>query len=756
MREHAEAGDTIRSRSPWIFASAVLAPFALRVTAIVTADASPAFGDLRGFASDTVAALLATALLLGVARLSRIAAVALLVAWTLGQYANFEHIRELDSAVTLRDAAYLIDPTFVGGSVLAPSQPVLLAILLLAGPGMAWWALPRSRGPRAVAATVAAAAVGLGVLALWPWSDSIAAWRQIHFLHDDGRNAFLSMLRPEPEMPFFADPPAAMLDQAPELAGDLDGEPRVPLGRPGLNVLLVVLEGVSGAHIPSVAADHRAPTQPRLMPELDALARGNVSYSTFLTHQRKTNRGLYSLLCGELPNLGHGLPKMSDAAQDGWRTCLPELLRDAGYATAYLQAAPLAFMLKDQFMPAIGFERVHGRDWFESSYARSVWGIDDRAFFEQAVPLVEELEAGDRPWFLTLLTVGTHHPFVLPEGFRTDLRSDVVRAWVHLDEAIGEFARRLGDLGLRDDTLILITSDESAGNQPAGDVLNRILSQNWGFLIALLPERSSARVTEPFALMDLPLSILDFLGLADRGDHFFGRSVFRRYADERVLFFANTNQGATGSAAPGGRGLVCTDGFRRCRAFQTEGGRFFDPSRIMVPVRSEEVASLRELSRRSVRQRGGERQARVLSFLTDPLFVVEGAGDQLIHGGQFVSLKPGEWVEVELRVSAQGPGAQAEIQHVLRLPTADELRTWDLRLADGQTLHLRYTYAPEEAMNELDARSTARVIRGDQIELDFEQAQVTIHRAGRAPAVGLVVSRREIVTGTERDRAAGP
>ncbi len=223
-----------------------------------------------------------------------------------------------------------------------------------------------------------------------------------------------------------------------------------------------------------------------------------------------------------------------------------------------------------------------------------------------------------------------------------------------------------------------------------------------------------------------------------------------------MLFFANTNHGATGSRAPGGRGVVCTDELRRCRAFDAPAGRFFDPARRESPARPEEVESLRQISRRSIRQREGGTQPRTLSLLSDPVFVVEGTGDQLIHGGQYVSLAPGQWIEVEIRVSAHGPGARAEIEHVLRLTTADKLSSWSVPLADGQTLHLRYTYAPEEAMNEVGARSIARLAAGDRIELRFEIARMTLRSDGQAPAPGIQIHRRELLPRRARAGTAPP
>ncbi len=74
-------------------------------------------------------------------------------------------------------------------------------------------------------------------------------------------------------------------------------------------------------------------------------------------------------------------------------------------------------MSKDLFMPKIGFSQVYGEEWFSQAYARNQWGIDDRAYFEQSLQMLRTLQAERKPWFLTLLTVGTHHPYIVPISY---------------------------------------------------------------------------------------------------------------------------------------------------------------------------------------------------------------------------------------------------------------------------------------------------------------------------------------------------
>jgi hypothetical protein len=732
-----------RFRYALALASVCAGPFAFRIAAICDRDGGLALQDLRGFLSDAAVALLALAILLALSLASRLLAVLLVSIWTLLQYANYETVRVLGSLASSLDLGFLANPTFLLGSATALSRPVLLPVLVAASAALAWGGL-RGVGVRAALGSGVAAALLLGTHTAWPWLDDVAAWRQTHFLQRDARLAILAGLARDAPVPDFPDPPAAMLDRVPGLAAELDGTAAIPAEGRGRNVLLVVLESVSGAYLPSLAEWHGEPSTTASMPELDAIARANLGYSTFFTHQRKTNRGLYAILCGELPNLMPGLPKMSDAAQAGWRSCLPELLRDAGYQTVYLQAAPLAFMLKDQFMPKIGFARVHGHDWFQSHYARSAWGVDDRAFLEQSIDMIEALEAGEKPWFLTLLTVGTHHPYVVPPDFRSELRAPGARSLAYLDRAIGDFARRIGELGILDDTLVLITSDESAGSRADVGAVRKTLTQNWGFLIAQLPQRLRGRVDQPFAQLDLPLSILDYLGLADRGAHFFGRSVFRRYRAGRFIFFANTNLRSVGALDPGGRLLLCMDGTRRCRKYAIPEGRVFGPERRLLDWKRGEEGILRDLAARSLRSQPQAAHRRDFALLVDPTFVVEGTGEQLIHGGQFVSLAPGEWLEIDLEVEARGPQTRAVLDHVLRSTSTDQLFTWNIPLGGGQTLRMNYSYAPEQATDEVGSRSLAHLVQGSRLELRFAKARMTLHSSGPRPEPGVQVHQLEV------------
>ena len=546
-----------------------LAPGVLRGVALFDSGIAPAAADARGFLSDAGVALILVALIAGLYSVVRnfairAMAMAALLVWVIGHAANLEHVLTLGTVVNVAHAGYVFDGTFFAGSALELRHPSLIAIVALVSIGLLWRATSRAVDSRA------AAQVGLFGLALiafrivLPDASNATTWRQTSYLIENAR---------------WISSPAARVareDRIPGLyPGDLDGSSIRPLDHRGENVLLVVLEGVSGAYLDRIAEIHGLTGERPRLESLDALARLGYTLVNFVNHQRQTNRGLYSLLCGDLPKLATAAPKMTELGLHSIdANCLPQALRRNGYETVFLQAAPLAFMSKDKFAPRAGFARAHGTEWFDRASDRGAWGVDDREFFRQSMRMVEQLEQADRPWFLTLLTSGTHHPFMVPESFEGGGEPEsFTRAIDYLDLALGEFLAALEASGIREDTLVVFTSDESFGLERSdGDLSDDdlMLSQAWGVLVALLPERDRREVDTPFMQTDFAISILDYLGLQHEAQGFRGRSFFRSYATARPIPFANTYLRMTGLLEDHSRLLLCREDRSSCHRYSLE------------------------------------------------------------------------------------------------------------------------------------------------------------------------------------------
>ena len=774
VRSHADALNAKAGvvRLVLLGCAVLLVPVSLRTLLLFEQGLAPDVGDLRGLLSDLTAAL-GVAVVVGLlARKRGWLGVGSLLLWALLCYGNYEHVRANGTNMALRYAGYLADPTFLRGSALAVTQPWLLAGALLATLGFGWAAL-RPGARLRLPTLVIGCALATAVQAFWHVSPETPEWRQAHFALQN--IAWLTRGSPARD---FAEPPA-LGESAPdpdrELTPDLDGEPVVAFGGAKTNVLLVMLEGVSGAYIePIVVANERRPIAIS-MPELGRIARDNVTFTSFIAQQRQTNRGEYALLCGEVPRLVSAEAKMTELASrsdpHSGKRCLPAALAEAGYATVYLQAAPMTFMLKDRFMPKIGFERSLGDVYFENAYSRSKWGVDDRTFFEQSLRMIEELRGGERPWFLTLLTAGTHHPQNVPADFLQDAELDRrQRAFQYLDVAIGEFVDELEARGVLDDTLVLLTSDESQGMHVKMVDMQTRLVQSWGFLIALLPEGARLAIDTPQAQFDIPLSTLDWLGLADYAHGFSGRSVFRRYAKPRALVFGNTYFDRVGNLDPDGQLVICSEDLERCVRAITENQLLFKQGVYPVPEASDaDRALLRSAVRESLRISGSQAKDTALSasssvrdirLLEGSVFPIRDDVDDLqwVFGGQYLSVPANSRIDVDLEVELVGEAGQIEVQHALKVDEANFFAEIIPDMRPGDRFHFRYSYATAEPLTRLGNYLVVTRLDGSGLSLELPRAQMQVHAGPEIAEPALVVHQFEIdraPTVGNSNRAAG-
>jgi len=708
--------------------------------------------DLRGILSDLGVGLLVASGLWALSRRLQLLTLCLLALWVVAGYGNFEHVLANGANAGLVYASYLSDATFLFGSALSIGHPVLLgiasagALALGIAAGAAWKTLgPRSsrgatRDPGTAWKLALLGALVLSLTALIQPEPGAAPWRHANAVQQNLRWAVAAPVTGGSRLAG-----EAAVDPRADLSGELRFEPRSP--RP--NVLLVVLEGISGAHIPAITEPNGMQSPIRLS-ELDRLARHNLVWTSFIAQQRQTNRGLYAMLCGEYPKLWTSEAKMTQRVLRGeGRLCLPEALRWLGYETVYLQAAPLAFMLKDRFMPQIGFDESHGEEWFERAYLRSVWGIDDRAFFEQALAMVERLRGDAEPWFLTLLTVGTHHPYIVPQSEAPRAGEiPLARAAEVADRSVGSFVSELAERGYLDDTLVLITSDESAGFTGGGTTFMESLSANWGFLIALLPGTEQGSIAEPFMQLDLPLSILDWLGADGLARSFEGRSVFRRYEAPRLLGFGNTSYRRVGAVGEDRMLYLCSEDFADCSRLATAPyGPFAHGHRIDRTAQAEDFDFLRALAERS--ERAGIRRT-PLHVLREPEHIELSAdrfGPQIIFAGQYFTLPANTRLDVWLELDVIGEGGSVELFHKLMNREADYVDRVVSDVVPGSSIRLHYAFTTPRRIEELESRLVAMRTGEAGLALNLRDARMQMvedERARTLEDVELVVRSFEV------------
>ncbi|NQD55418.1 LTA synthase family protein [Pseudomonas sp. CM25] len=591
-------------------------------------------------------------------------ALPVLLAWAALWMASAELVSAVGRLPTSADLAYLVDPQFMenstGGGLAHAWLPWVLGGGLLAWLATAW----RSRAHRGRALPRRAWAIPLVLFGAHWGSQQLQPsdadqWRQYNLSHQL-MSAGVGNLQRQVEGWMGHTQTFTPLASSGLTQSDLHGQRLLAGPGSARNLLLITVEGIPGAYVrPNRQALHSRFDE-NLMPRLSQWAERGMSTPDYVLHTHQTIRGLYAMLCGDYDKLANGTPKGVELLTQHQRNqaCLPAQLRQAGFTTHYLQGAGLRFMAKDRIMPHIGFDSVHGLEWFRNkNYLDFPWGKDDRSFFEGALGYVDKLQKQDKPWMLTLLTVGTHQPYSAPAEYLQRYDTPKQAAVAYLDDAIGAFLDNLERKGVLKDTLVVVTSDESHGIDGVR------LASAWGFNLTLAPEQARLPPIKrgTYGHVDLATSLLDYFALPipiALG----GRSLYRDYDTGREMISYTNGM----LRYHNGQGVFTECDFQqRCRRYASKGF-IADQARYLGPGDSllgQQIGALAGVLDQSLLQTplnlryqfGGPSPIKLRKRINDDW------ADNLI-GAQYLEMPGGSHTRVRVKVRSLDPTRTAYIQ----------------------------------------------------------------------------------------------
>ena len=213
-------------------------------------------------------------------------------------------------------------------------------------------------------------------------------------------------------------------------------------------------------------------------------------------------------------------------------SCLGDLLVALGYRTVYMGGAGLAFGGKGAFLDAHGYEERHGLETLRPQLADpnyvSGWGIFDDSLFALALDKLIELEQGDAPYLLTLLTLDTHSPDGFPSAScgKPDPNAGKLFVVRCADRLIADFIAAVRNRYPQ--TLIVLFSDHLI---PVDSALSHKLSpfapRRRLRFVAWGPDVAAGTLARRGTHFDVVPTVLDLLGVPNPGEHNLGASLLR-------------------------------------------------------------------------------------------------------------------------------------------------------------------------------------------------------------------------------------
>ncbi|MFV2058906.1 MAG: sulfatase-like hydrolase/transferase, partial [Thiohalomonadales bacterium] len=202
--------------------------------------------------------------------------------------------------------------------------------------------------------------------------------------------------------------------------------------------------------------------------------------------------------------------------------CLADILSDQGYETVYMGGAPLWFGGKGNFLKTHGYKRIFGDEelapMLPNRQYRSGWGLYDDSLFKMVLKELKSLEKGGQPYFLTLLTLDTHHPKGISSKSCKKLlnnQDSMSNAIYCSDQLISYFIAETMSIVDMNETIIVLFSDHLALRNTLWNQL-KANQQNRRLTFMIFDNAPGTESNLPGTHFDVAPTLLEAAGLTEQ------------------------------------------------------------------------------------------------------------------------------------------------------------------------------------------------------------------------------------------------
>jgi phosphoglycerol transferase MdoB-like AlkP superfamily enzyme len=176
-----------------------------------------------------------------------------------------------------------------------------------------------------------------------------------------------------------------------------------------LNVFIIALESFSKEYVGAINGKGKGYT-----PFLDSLMGQSLCFSNAYSNGKTSIQGIPSIVAG-IPSWMNE-PYIASPYSGNQVSSLALLLKKKGYYTAFFHGGTNGTMGFDAFAGIAGYDEYFGRTEYnnEKDYDGH-WGIWDEEFFQYTANTISRKK---QPFFATLFTLTSHHPYPIPEKYK--------------------------------------------------------------------------------------------------------------------------------------------------------------------------------------------------------------------------------------------------------------------------------------------------------------------------------------------------
>ena len=345
-------------------------------------------------------------------------------------------------------------------------------------------------------------------------------------------NALFSSITPYSVNPLFSTPPSeqqlALLHQMYRTPlPKIEGPPRQK------NVVMILLESWSGAYMAPYGHDVVT------TPNFDRLRLEGLTTRVMMAGGSRTTEGMFATFCSAQNPLGQTVAQSQ--LQSYNYDCLPELLRNGGWHTAFFQSSNKETSGTGSFAQLLGFHDSFGKREMsreQQQSAQNRWGYHDPDLYRFTLNKMRNMP---QPFLVGINTNSTHDS-QLPEGIAPLLPMDSpvnsYRSMLHFaDEALARFISAVRQDPELKDTVFVLVADHSWPTPP------QPMQKHLLPFAILAPGMAPLALNEIASQRDIAPTLLQLLNITIP-DQFTGRSLLQ--AERQGHFSDYYHQGVLG------------------------------------------------------------------------------------------------------------------------------------------------------------------------------------------------------------------
>ncbi|MBU7595657.1 LTA synthase family protein [Metabacillus halosaccharovorans] len=186
-----------------------------------------------------------------------------------------------------------------------------------------------------------------------------------------------------------------------------------------------------------------------------------------------------------LENSLFGLPQGSAYSTKGLNTyqAAPAILGHQGYTSGVFHGNSGSFWNRNEIYKSFGYDK-----FFDSSYykmdTRNVlnYGLKDKPFFEQSIPMLEALP---QPFYTKFITLSNHFPYLIDEEDATIPSNNTGDATVdryfqtarYLDESVEQIFNYLKESELYNNSVIILYGDHYGNSANRNEAMSKVIGK---------------------------------------------------------------------------------------------------------------------------------------------------------------------------------------------------------------------------------------------------------------------------------------